>query len=74
MDGEAANDLNADLSSENLLALQPVEELQHHRLHRHVERAGRLVADHQPGRHRQRPRNRNALPLAAGKGMWVAPA
>ncbi len=48
---------------------QQVEDL---RLHRHVERAGRLVADDQPGVHRQGARDGDALALAAGELVRVA--
>src|SRR5574340_326537 len=44
--------------------LQVLQQIKNLCLHRNVECAGRLVADHQPRRYRQRPRNRDALPLA----------
>ncbi len=47
------------------LALQVAHQVQHLRLHRHVERGRRLVADQERGLGRQRARDRDALPLAA---------
>ncbi len=49
------------------LALQVLHQVQHLRLHRDIERRGRLVADEELGIARQRPRNRDPLSLAAGK-------
>ena len=48
------------------------EQLQHRGLHRDVQRAGRLVGDHQPRVERQRPGDADALPLAAGQLVRVA--
>src|SRR5712692_868918 len=47
------------------LALQFLEELEHRRLDRDVERRGDLVADQEGRLRRQRPRDRDPLPLAA---------
>ena len=49
------------------LALQVAHQVQHLRLHRHVERGRRLVADEERRVGRQRARDRDALPLAAGE-------
>ncbi len=63
--------------------LDLLEQLQHLRLHRHVERRHRLVGDQQLGVHRQRARDADALALAAartgadsGRARWrpCAPA
>ncbi len=53
-----------------LEVLQQVDDL---RLHRNVERRHRLVADDEVGLHRERARDADALPLAAGKLVRVAP-
>ena len=45
--------------------LQVAHQVQHLRLHRHVERRRRLVADEERRVRRQRARDRDALPLAA---------
>ena len=45
--------------------LQLAEQLEHPRLHRHVERARRLVGDQQLRVERERPRERRALALTA---------
>ena len=42
-----------------------VEQVEHGRLHRDVERGGDLVADEEVGTRRERARDRDALPLAA---------
>ncbi len=47
------------------VAAQVLQQVQDLRLHRHVERRGRLVADHQARLVDQRPRDGNALALAA---------
>ena len=44
-----------------------LEQLEHLRLHRDVERAGRLVGDQQLRVQRERPRQDGALPLPAGQ-------
>ena len=44
-----------------LLRLQLDEEVEDRRLHRHVERGGRLVADDELRLARERPRDRHAL-------------
>jgi hypothetical protein len=49
------------------LALQVLHDVEHLRLHRHVERRGRLVADQELGLGGQRARDRDALALAAGE-------
>ena len=54
------------------LALQLAQQVEDLRLHRHVERRGRLVADDQPRLHRQRARDRDALALAAGELVRIA--
>ena len=56
---------------EALLALQLLEQLEHGRLHRDVERARRLVGDEQLGAHRQRPGDADALLFAGGKLMRI---
>jgi hypothetical protein len=48
---------------------QQVDDL---RLHRHVERRHRFVADHELGSQRQRARDADALALTAGKLMGKA--
>ena len=54
------------------LALQIFQQIENLRLHRHVERRHRLVADQQTGIHGQGPGDADALPLAAGELMRVA--
>src|SRR6185295_6558418 len=49
------------------VAAQIGEQIEDLRLHRDVERAGRLVADHDPRLEHQRARNRRALALPAGE-------
>ena len=56
------------------LALQLAEQLEHARLHRDVERRGRLVGDQQLGLERERAREARALPLPAGELVRVAVA
>ena len=46
---------------------QPVEQPQDARLHRDVQRRGRLIGDKQSGLGSQRDRNRDALSHAAGE-------
>ena len=53
-------------------ALQSREQVEHLRLYGQVERAGRLVADDQPGPQHQRPGDGDALALAAGELARVA--
>ena len=62
------------------LAAQPLEQVQHLRLDRHVQRRHRLVADDDGGLERQRARDANALALAARELVritlriaWVQP-
>ena len=54
------------------LALEPVEQVEHLRLDRDVERGDRLVEDQHPGVGRERPRDGDALPLAAGQVQRAA--
>ena len=54
------------------LALQLAQQVQDLRLHRHIECRGRLVADDQLRRYRQRARDRDALALAARELMRIA--
>ena len=49
------------------IAPQVGEQIEDLRLHRHIERAGRLVADHDARFEHQRARDRGALALPAGK-------
>src|SRR5215469_5601884 len=49
-----------------------VEELQHLRLHRNIERGNRFVSDEQVGFDSQRASDADALALAAGELMRVA--
>ena len=51
--------------------LQIAHQVQHLCLDRDIERGGRLVADQKLRPRRQRARNRDALPLSAGKLMRV---
>ena len=46
---------------------QVLEQVEHRRLHRHVERGDRLVGDEQVGLERERPRDADPLPLPAGE-------
>ncbi len=59
-------------AGERPFPLQLLEQVEHRRLHRHVERAGGLVGDQQVGAQRQRPCQVRALPLAAGQLVRVA--
>ena len=52
--------------------LQVHQHVHHLRLDRHVEGRDRLVADHQAGLQRQRPRDRDALALPAGELVRIA--
>ena len=52
--------------------LQVGQQVEHLRLHRHVERRHRLVGHHQPGAEHQRTRNGDALALAAREHVRVA--
>ena len=54
------------------IALQVGQQVEHLGLHRDVERRDRLVADDEAGLDRQRPRDPDALPLAAGELVRVA--
>ena len=59
-------------SDEAHLRAQLAQQVDDRRLHRHVERRRDLVAHHQVGLGRQRPRDRHALALAAGELVRVA--
>ena len=63
-DGEVVRD---EQEREAELALQAAHQVEHLRLHRHVERRGRLVADQERRVAGQRPRDRDALALSAGE-------
>ena len=52
-------------------ALQPLQEVEHLRLHHHVERGRRLVGDEHGRIARQRHRDHHPLPLAAGELVRV---
>jgi hypothetical protein len=74
-DGEVVGD---EQVGEPEIGLQVGEQIENLRLHRNVERRGRLVADHQVGLHGQRAGNRDALPLPARElvrvtsgGRWI---
>ena len=54
--------------------LQVAHQIQDLRLHGHIERRGRLVADDELGFGRERPGDRDPLPLAAGKFVRIFPA
>ena len=54
------------------LLLQVLQQVQHLRLHRDVERADRLVGDDQARPRDQRARDRDALALAAGELVRIA--
>src|SRR5206468_1253260 len=54
------------------IALQAREQVEDLRLHRHVERRDRLVADDQLRVDRQGPGDADPLPLAAGELVWKA--
>ena len=53
------------------LLLQVLHQVEHLRLHRHIERAHRLVGHDQLGSRDERPRNGDALALATGKLVRV---
>jgi len=53
------------------LLLQVLQQIDHLRLHRHVERGNRLVTHDQLWLRRQGSRDANTLPLTAGKLMWI---
>src|SRR3989338_7554675 len=53
--------------------LQRLQQIQNLRLHGHIQRAGRFVADQQLRRYGERARDRDALPLPAGKLMRITP-
>ncbi len=55
------------------LTLEPLEELEHLRLHHHVERGRRLVGDQEPRVAGERERDEHALPLAARELVRVVP-
>ena len=67
-DGEIVRDEDV---GEPELVLQVLQQVQHLRLHRHVERRHRLVADQDVGLHREAARDRDPLPLAAGELVRV---
>src|SRR4051812_17424809 len=67
-DGEIVRD---EEIGEAVLALQVDQQIDHLRLDRDVERRHRLVADDEARPKRQRPRNADALALAAGKLMRI---
>ena len=67
--GEVVGDEHVGHSELLLQILQKVHDLG---LHRHVQRRDRLVAHDQPGPRGQRPRNADALALAARELMGVA--
>ena len=56
------------------LVLQVAHQIEDLRLHRDIERRGRLVADDELGFRGQRARDRDPLPLAAGKFVRKFPA
>ena len=53
--------------------LQRFQQIQYLRLHRHIQRAGGLIADQQLRRHRQGPGNGDSLALTARELMRIAP-
>ena len=55
-----------------VLDLEVLEQVEHLRLHRHVERRHRLVADDDLGVEHERPGDRDALGLAAGELVGAA--
>ena len=63
-DGEVMRD---EQVREIEVVLELTEEVEHLRLDREVERADRLVADHETRLNHQCPGNRDPLPLAAGE-------
>ena len=56
------------------LVLQVAHQIEDLRLHRDIERRGRLVADDELGFGGQRARDRDPLPLPAGKFVRIFPA
>ncbi len=58
---------------EPAVALEVHQQVEHLRLHRHVERRHRLVAHHEGRLHRERARDADPLPLSAGKLVRIAP-
>ena len=58
---------------ETPLALQVGEQVEHLRLYRHVQRRHRLVADDERRLDRERARDPDPLPLAAGELVRIAP-
>ena len=48
------------------------QEIQDLGLDRHVQRAGRLIADDQPRLYSQRPSDGDPLPLASGEFVWIS--
>src|SRR3546814_18007362 len=69
------SDWSSDVCSSDLakVTLQVLQEVQHLRLDRHVERGDRLVADQELGPKRERAGDADALALPAGEAMRVAP-
>jgi hypothetical protein len=59
---------------EIVLGLQVAQEVDHLRLHAHVERRGRLVEHDEARVEHHRPRDRNALALPARKLVRIAEA
>ena len=57
--------------SQPKIVLQRLEQVENLRLHRHVERRSRLVADDQLRLHSERTGNGNALPLPARELMRI---
>ena len=55
------------------LLLEVEQQIEHLRLHRNVQRRYRLIGDQQFRLQHQSPRNGDALALAAGKHMRIAP-
>ena len=58
--------------SQPQLALQVLQQIDHLRLYRHIQRSHRLVQNQQPGLERQCPGNANALALTARELLGVA--
>src|SRR3546814_15681746 len=69
------SDWSSDVCSSDLakVTLQVLQEVQHLRLDRHVERGDRLVADQELGPKRERAGDADALALPAGEAMRGAP-
>ncbi len=57
--------------AEAVACLKPAQEIDDLRLHRDVERAGRLVEHHQARLQHHRPRDRDALALPAAEFMRI---